>query len=273
MEANPMRTVTAFFCVVSLGFAADWRSLFDGKTFAGWHDPAKRTPPGDGWRVDEGAIMAVPKAQLREDLLSVDTFGNHELEFEWRIAPGTNSGVKYGMQRHVFLDLSKVPDGSIQEQLAFEISKNASDRSKIAAGARGKDYTIGFEFQIIDDSRNADVKKGGSLHGCGSLYSLVAPSSNPAKRPGEWNQTRLVVEGDRVQHWINGVKVVDVSLDDPRIEAGLRKRWGVDHPVYQLLTKRPQRRSPVVLTHHGDQAWFRKLRIRELPAGSAASRK
>jgi hypothetical protein len=245
---------------------AGWRLLFDGKTLDGWDDPGKRDPAGMSWKVEDGWLVAQAKPRIREDLVTLKEFGDFELVFEWRIDAGTNSGVKYRVQRTVFLDLSKMPAGmeSIQDQLAYEISRRVSDRRGIAAGVKGKDYSAGFEFQVIDDARHPDSKEGGGKHATGALYDLAAPASTPARGAGEINTGRIVARGGRVEHWINGVKVLEASLDAAAVREGLAARWGTGHPVYEMLTGPALRRGRITLTHHGDRAAFRSIRVREL---------
>lgn len=93
---------------------------------------------------------------------------------------------------------------------------------------------------------------------------MLAPSERAAKAVGEWNQGRIVVRGDRIEHWLNGKKVIDATLDDPEVVMGLEKRWTNASPVYHLLTTRPRKKGPIVLQNHNDDAWFRNLKIRAL---------
>jgi hypothetical protein len=249
-----------------------WTVLFDGKSLAGWDDPSRRNPAGSSWKVEDGWIVAQAKPRIREDLVTLRDFADFELEFEWRVAAGSNSGLKYRVQRTVFLDLSKMPPGteSIQDQLAFEISRRVSDRSRILPEAKGKDYSIGFEFQLIDDAAHPDSRAGAGKHATGALYDMVAPSSAPARPAGQVNRSRLVVRGEAVEHWINGVKVVDASLGSAAVREGLAARWGAAHPVYQLLTGPARTRGRLALTHHGDPASFRNLRIRDVSTQKGA---
>jgi len=254
------------FLLGAAGMAGGWRSLFDGHTLAGWDDPGRRSPVGDSWAVRDGWIVSTPKPRLREDLLTKEEFGDFELSFEWRLERGSNTGVKYRVQECVFLDLSKMPRGmvSIQDQLAYEIKNRVSNRGAVADATAAKDYSIGFEFQIPDDAVHPDASARGGKHATGALYDMYAPLAKPARPAGEVNASRLIVRGDAVQHWINGVKALDARLDTTVVREGLRARWGSDHPVFRWLTDPSRKRGRIALQHHGDRACFRNLRIREL---------
>lgn len=245
---------------------AGWVLLFDGKSFAGWNDPGRRSPAGMSWKVEDGWLVAQPNPRIREDLVTMREFGDFELAFDWRIDAGTNSGMKYRVQRSVFLDLSKMPKGvaSIQDQVAYELAQRVSDRRGIAAAAKGKDYSIGFEFQLIDDARHPDSQAGGGRHATGALYDMAAPAAAPARAAGEINTARIVVRGERVVHWINGVRVLEASLASEAVRAGLEARWGTGHAVYQLLTGPARKRGRIAITHHGDRAAFRNIRVRAI---------
>jgi hypothetical protein len=80
-----------------------WTLLFDGETMNGWDDPRLKTPPGDAWTIKDGCLKATAHPHITEDLFNRDTFGDFDLEFDWRISPGGNSGVKYRIQDHRFV--------------------------------------------------------------------------------------------------------------------------------------------------------------------------
>src|SRR5581483_9356055 len=125
-----------------------------------------------------------------------------------------------------------------------------------------QDYVIGFEFQLIDDAANGDAVN--PKQNSGALYDMVAPSAHVTRPAGQFNQSRLVVRGNHVEHWINGVKVVDASLDSAEVREGIRARWGAGSSVAGLLENQPARECPISLQNHSDAAWFRNLKIRRL---------
>ena len=241
-----------------------FRLLFDGKTFRNWQDPAKKNLPGDAWAISDGALKTVVKPRIEEDLLSEQEYGDYELRFDWRVSEGGNTGLKYRLQRLIFVDKTKVQPGpgGFEGLLGREISNPRSDRTKLPTAAGGFVYTIGFEYQLIDDQRHPDAKRGPDRR-TGALYSMIPPVEGHAKPAGDWNSSRLIVRGDRVEHWLNGTKVLDASLKDDRVIAGVNKRWKDVPSIRENLTN-PKPRGFIALQHHGDEVWFRSIRVREM---------
>ena len=243
---------------------AGWQLLFDGKSMHGWIDPASKNPPGDAWLVEDGCLKARPGARITEDLISEESFADFELVFDWRVAPGGNTGVKYRIQRVVFLDNAKLQpgEGGFEGMLGREIASPRCDRAALAPGARGQEYVVAFEMQLIDDERHPDAKRD-AKHTTGALYSMLAPTSHPARPAGEWNTGRIVARGDSVEHWINGVKVLEGSLRSKQALQGITERWRHAPAVLKDLSD-PKPSGPISLQHHGDEVWFRNIKIRRL---------
>jgi hypothetical protein len=235
-----------------------WVSLFDGKTMKNWVDPRQKTPPGDAWTIEDGCLKTHARPQITEDLFSQDTYRDFELAFEWRIAPGGNSGVKYRIQDHLF-----VHHTNPGERFESSVERSYLDRVQ-GRPAKGQDYVVGFEYQMTDDGTNRDALSN-PKHTAGALYDMVAPSSAAAKPAGEFNQSRIVLRGNHVEHWLNGVKVVDSAIDSADAMAGIQKRWGTMAPhVYELMSKQARKDCPISLQNHGDEAWFRNIKIKRL---------
>jgi hypothetical protein len=236
-----------------------WILLFDGKTMKNWVDPASRTPAGDAWNITpDGCLHTISHPQITEDLFSKETYRDFELMFEWRISPAGNSGLKYRIQDHRFL-LPKISGERFESTVQRTMVEVNSPRE-----VGGQDYVIGFEYQITDNEKNSDALKAGPSHSTGALYDMVAPVGAAPKPVGEFNTSRIVVKGDHTEHWLNGVKVVDTTLNSPDALAGIKKRWGAAPSVYELLSKQPVKDGPISLQNHGDEAWFRNIKIRRL---------
>ena len=233
-----------------------WVSLFDGKTMAGWDDPRQKVPPGDAWTIDNGCLKAIAGPRITEDLFTKDVFGDFELVWEWKVAAGANSGVKYRIQDHVFL--ARHTARSFEDLVNFSVQNRPAERPD-----HGQDYVVGFEYQILDNTRNSDARVGTS-HQAGALYDIVGPSKDVTRPVGEFNESLLVVKGNHVEHWLNGVKVVETDLDSPLAEECIARRWGAGTPVTVDLTKQPRKDCPISLQNHGGDAWFRNIGIRRL---------
>jgi hypothetical protein len=237
--------------------SAGWILLFDGKSMKGWVDPRQKTPPGDAWTIEDGCLKTNRKPRITEDLFTVETFRDFELAFDWRISPAGNSGVKYRIQDHLFL-LPTMP----KEKFELSVERSFKARNDVRQ-AKGQDYVVGFEYQMTDDASNPDAK-GNPKHTAGALYDMVVPSSAASRPVGEFNHSRIVVRGNHTEHWLNGVKVVDSSLDAPEALAGIDKRWSVVPEIHEMLSKQPKKDCPISLQNHGDEAWFRDIKILRL---------
>jgi hypothetical protein len=235
---------------------AGWTLLFDGKTMNGWDDPRLKSPAGDAWTIEDGCLKATAHPRITEDLFTKEDFRDFELAFDWRISPRGNSGVKYRIQKHLFV----APDGKQK----FEQTVERSFHDPVAGRpSKGQDYVIGFEYQMLDDDLNADARNG-LKHTSGALYDMVAPSARLTKPVGEFNHSVIVLRGNHVEHWMNGVKVVDSALDSTDALQGIKSRWGVAPHVYDLLATQPKKGCPISLQNHGNEAWFRNIKIRKL---------
>lgn len=223
--------------------AGQWQSLFDGSTSAGWRTLARpEFPTNGGWAIENGTIRSIAKGK-RADISTERTFRNFELAFDWKLAESTNSGVKY---------------------LVF------GQRPNPETGRLDPDVpkALGLELQLIDDERVADAKLR-PTHGTGAMYLFAAPTAKlPPLAIGQWHTARILVRGSHVEHWLDGVKVLDADLESEAIRAAMAAQKREDIPKLTHLDElrsNPSKKYPIVLTHHGGDAWFRNLRIRELP--------
>lgn len=237
--------------------AQQWQVLFDGKTFKGWEDPSRKSPPGTSFVIEEGCLKSTKRPAITEDLFTTGTFGDFELEFDWKISPGGNSGVKYRIQDRVIVQ----PERGVrfEDQVAAAMKNRRTDRPPA-----GQDYVIGFEFQITDNRMNADAKSNGALHQTAALYDMFAPSKDATRPVGEFNRARILAKGDHFEHWLNGEKVAEGSLKAPEVARSVAKRWGQESAVHNLLVNQPRKQCQISLQNHGDEAWFKNIRVRKL---------
>jgi hypothetical protein len=199
---------------------AGWRLLFDGQTTAGWHGYGKRPFPG-GWQVVDGALTRVG---LAGDIVTDGSYRDFELEVEWKVPPGGNSGIFYrGIESENWL---KTP-----------IHHSAP------------------EMQVLDDAAHADGKS--PLTSAGSMYALYPVPPGVAKPAGEWNTARVVVRGRRIEHWLNGTKVVDCEIGSPDWARRVK-----DSKFSALPTFGTAPEGVIGLQDHGDRVAFRNIKLR-----------
>lgn len=211
--------------LLGLPLTAVAKPLFNGRSPEGWLDAAGGPFPAASWTVEDGCLKSVIHEPDFQDLRTVEEFGDFVFEFEWKIAPGGNSGVKYLVDR--------------------------VNRFPVRNGSGEHVRARGLEFQLIDDDRNPDARKD-PRHRCGALYGILAPAESAAHPAGEWNTARLAVRRPAVEHWINGRCVVRYRLDDPAIlERAAQRKW---QPIAGP--------SPIALQNHSSEAWFRNLSVR-----------
>jgi hypothetical protein len=215
-----------------------WRPLFDGKTFEGWRGLGYDSVPTAHWKIENGTIKKIASGQIPRqadgqpaaggDLMTKETFADFELMWEWKISAGGNSGVKY----------------NVSEEISMAAAPNHA--------------ALGFEYQLLDDSIAEDNKI--PSHRAAALYDLIAPSAGRKLEPaGKWNTSMLVFRGNHGEHWLNGSKVVDFDLGTSLMDSLLAKS------KYRNIKNFAQRRAGhIVLQDHGDEVYFREIKIRIL---------
>lgn len=179
--------------------------IFNGRDLEGWQQSGN-------WAVVDGAITRQDKgSSLVYKTRPIPD--NFELRFEWKVAPGSNSGVYYRPGQ--------------------------------------------YEYQILDNAGHVDGKNPRTS--AASLYFCMAPAMDATRPPGEWNEGRIVCQGTVIQHWLNGVKVIDFNYADPQWA------WNVEL-LAQRGGKLTDRGAELSLQDHGDPVWYRSIRLRELSA-------
>ena len=202
--------------------ADGWKLLFDGKTGRGWHRLGGKGLP-DKWKVIDGALVVSPKnGKTGGYVLTDDDFGSFELAFDWKVTPGANSGVMYRVAE-------EKPDPGL----------------------------TGPEYQVLDNKRHPDGRS--KLTSAASCYALYPPSEDATKPIGEWNRGRIVVRGSKVEHWLNGKKVVQYELGSSDWSARVAKSKFKEWKKFGTLKK-----GKIDLQDHGDEVAFRSIKVRRL---------
>jgi hypothetical protein len=216
-----------------------WRLLWDGATTLGWRGAHAESFPEAGWSIADG-VLSVEESGGGEaahggDIVTEDEFAAFELQLDFRLSEGANSGIKYF-----------VTEG-------------------YDAGAGS---AIGLEYQLLDDARHADAEMGrDGNRKLASLYDLIpaAKEARFVKPPGEWNHARLVVRPDgRVEHWLNHRKVLEyVKGSEDFLERVARSKYE-DWEGFGLWE-----RGHLLLQDHGNQVSFRSIKLRDLSQGGS----
>ena len=206
--------VVSFTSVASA--EGEWVSLFDGKSLTGWK--AIDGKPIAGWEAKDGVLHFTGKGPY---LLSDNEYSSFELEWEWKLDPKGNNGIKYWVTQI------------------------------------GKEW-LGIEYQMIDDNGHADGLKGGS-HNTGSIYDIFDSSKDKKLSPiGEWNHSRVVVKDGKIEHWLNGTLASSADTKTPEWQEHIAKSKFKSKPGFA------PGKGKIMLTAHGDPAWFKNLKIRTL---------
>ena len=198
---------------------AGWQLLFSGGDLSEWRGFKQQGIP-QGWTAQNGAIHF--NGEGNSDLITKQQYDNFELKVDWKIAEGGNSGI--------FYNVSEEYDG-------------------VPASAP--------EYQLIDaENYEGDLKDEQTS---GANYALHAPTKGVAYPAGRWNETRIVVNGNHVEHWLNGEKVVEYELESEDWKKRVANSKFADWKGYAQ-----SERGHLALQNHGDSVWFRNIKVRPL---------
>lgn len=199
----------------------NWEILFDGSSLDKWRT-FKSDSVNPQWQIEDGTLTLTERGG--GDLITKDEYEDFELDMEWKISEGGNSGLLF----HV-----------------------------VEADTLNAVWHSGPEYQLLDNERHPDAQY--SNHRAGDNYDMQAVSKETVKPAGEWNATRLVVNNGHVEHWLNGEKVVEYELGSQAWEDSLAQSKFSAHPLYGRAGK-----GHLALQDHGDQIWFRNIKIKTL---------
>jgi hypothetical protein len=200
--------------------AEGWRLLFDGTTTSGWRAYGGGPVPS-GWQVMDGALVRAGAGA--GDIITTGKFRNFVLDAEWKVAPGGNSGIFY----------------------------RASDEHQYV-------WQSALEMQVLDDAGHSDGRA--ELTSAGSLFALYPAPRGVVRPAGEWNRARVVMNGNRGEHWLNGMKLFDFEIGSADWDARIRASKFATMPGFARESE-----GYIGLQDHGDHVEFRNIKIRALP--------
>jgi len=161
-----------------------WQVLFDGKSTAEWRGYRRDTFPAKCWVVENGSIKTVAGCDKADqvDIVTRNKYQNFELELEWRVAPGANSGSIY-----------------------------------LVSEEEDQTWKTGPEMQVLDDEKHPDGKLPKTS--AGSLFDLIAPTDKTLRPVGQFNNSRIVIKKGHVEHWLNGKKILEYDLNSDSLRS------------------------------------------------------
>lgn len=208
-----------------------WVLLFNGKDATGWHGAKLDAFPEKGWLIENGILKVMPsdggESTNGGDIVTDRTYKDFILSVDFKITPGANSGIKY------FVDPTL---------------------------NKGTGSAIGCEFQVLDDLRHPDAKLGvKGNRTLGSLYDLIpAPEDKPFDI-NKFNTATVVVKGNHVEHWLNGVKLLEYDRNNQMFNALVAYSKYRDWPNFGNWSE-----GYILLQDHGDEVWYKNIKIKEL---------
>ena len=197
---------------------SDWQDL---SSLDAWRN-YKADTLSDKWTIENGTLMLTGSGG--GTIVTKEEYDNFELEMDWKISEGGNSGLFFNV---------------------------------IESDDLGPAWHSGPEYQLLDNERHGDAKI--RKHRTGDNYDVQQSTVETVKPAGEWNTTRLVVNGDQVEHYLNGEKVVEYELGSQAWQDSVANSKFGELPMYGKADK-----GRIALQDHGDQVWFRNIRIREI---------
>lgn len=208
-----------------------WKMLWDGKTTKGWRGAKLDKFPEEGWSIEDGVLSVADtgggESTAGGDIVTTENYSNFELQVDFKITAGANSGIKY----YVDTEINKGPGSS-----------------------------IGLEYQILDDELHEDAKLGsheGSRTMC-SLYDLIKANPNkPVNAIGEWNTAYIKSINNKVEHWLNGMKVLEYERGSDAFLKLVSESKYAKWPKFGVLEQ-----GQILLQDHGDKVSFRNIKIR-----------
>lgn len=195
--------------------------LFNGKSLAGWTTQSGK-PITKGWVAKDGMLVRQSRGGA---IYTKDEYKDFDLRFEWKIAKGGNSGVKYRVVHY-------------------------------KKGVRGRPGWLGCEYQLFGDRKPKDR----GVHSAGALYDLFPPNDKKRLKPAnEFNSSRIVARGTRIEHWLNGKKVVEIDTESALWKKKISKS---KFRVVEGFFKNPKGR--IQIQDHGHKVWIRNVTLRVL---------
>lgn len=197
-------------------FAQEEKNLFPNSSFSAWSTVDGKPVPAS-WKINDGVIHLSREGERGGNIVTREEYADFILSFDFKIAPKGNSGIKYRVRTY-------------------------------------DSRTLGFEYQVYDDT---GAKQVASKNSTGAIYDLYEPNSDKAAKPaGQWNEAKIVARGTKLEHWLNGKRIVTATIGDSDwdkrfAESKFNDREGFGKTLHGRL----------MLTDHGSEVWYRNFRF------------
>lgn len=247
-----MLLLPALLLCLPLAAQSPWEVLFDGGDTSAWRTATTETFPTSSWVVENGLLRTIPDPVFAQDLWTRHKYRDFELVFEWRVDAGGNTGVKYLIQDWVH-------GRQVKGRPVVGKLHEAIDPKSLATSDRAFEYTIGYEYQMIDEQNLPTTM--GSVQRTAALYDYLPPARPAGTRAGQFHTSKIVVLGDKVEHWLDGEILLVYELHSELLQGELAKTRRLSA---RLLRELAERDTPIALQHHSSAVAFRNIRIRRL---------
>ena len=199
----------------------DWIILFNGDDVSHWRAFNQEEFPFDGWAIENGTLKTIVGGN-KVDIITRDVYKDFEFVLEWKVSPAGNSGIFY-----------------------FATEKG--------------DYIwqTAPEMQVLDNTAHHDGKR--KVTSAGALYDLIPPIEDVSKSVGEFNEARILVDNNRVEHWLNGKKILEFNYGSDELNGLIAKSKFASMPLFAN-----EKTGHIGLQHHGEEVWYRNVKIRKL---------
>ena len=199
----------------------DWIILFNGDDVSHWRAFNQEEFPFDGWAIENGTLKTIVGGN-KVDIITRDVYKDFEFVLEWKVSPAGNSGIFY-----------------------FATEKG--------------DYIwqTAPEMQVLDNTAHHDGKR--KVTSAGALYDLIPPIEDVSKSVGEFNEARILVDNNRVEHWLNGKKILEYNYGSDELNGLIAKSKFASMPLFAN-----EKTGHIGLQHHGEEVWYRNIKIRKL---------
>ena len=199
----------------------EWITLFDGKTVSGMRGYKMDSFPWDAWTIEDSSLKTIPGGK-GVDIISTETYKDFELELEWKLQPGGNSGIFYFATEENHYIWQSAP-----------------------------------EMQILDNTAHHDRLR--LVTSAGALYDLIAPSEDVVNPIGDFNQVKIILRDNHIEHWLNGKKILEYDYDSLEFKNLIFNSKFKDMPHFAKASS-----GHIGLQGDHGEVWYRNIRIRKL---------